>query len=142
MPHTQASAVPSHTLLIDTGEIAAAVGACIACEVACFIWAEECLGAKPPASMATSLRRDLACANNCAMTARLVTHMLKMDLQIPLDVEIARMQLVECARVCASCERECLEHRQSKSALACAEACRLCAEACRVAVKMLPASMN
>ena len=134
--------VHPHTLLIDTGEIAAVVDACTACEVACYFWAEECLDSKAPKSLATSLRRDLACANNCAMTARLVTHLLKMDLQISLDVEIARMQLVECARVCASCERECLQHPETRRSMECAAACRRCEDACLIAVKLLPRSIH
>ncbi|MDP1828123.1 MAG: hypothetical protein Q8L48_32910 [Archangium sp.] len=127
--------IPSHALVIDTGEIIASIAACTDCEVACFSWADECLGASLPAS---SLRRDLACADNCGTTARLVTSLLATDLQSSGAVDMAREQLTECARSCATCERECLRaQQQTPATLACAEACRRCEDACRLAADAL-----
>lgn len=90
------------------------------CAAACNHCSTSCLQEKDIAMMAECIRRDLDCAQICAVTFAFVSR----------ESDHARHLLKECEEICKKCAEECGKHAHFDHCKECAEACHKCAQAC------------
>jgi len=110
----------------DAGEEAfALVTATAECTATCTACADACLQEENPAEMRDCIRKNLDCADVCAVTGRLISRPGRQD---PATL---RAQLDACAAACRACAEECDKHASKmEHCRVCAESCRACADAC------------
>ena len=95
------------------------------CELMCTSCADAC--AAEPMDMRQCIRACLDCADVCGATAKLAVR------RTGRNVEVLRLMLESCARVCEFCAAECERHDHDPCRL-CAKMCRECAADCRAAL--------
>lgn len=95
------------------------------CAEMCTSCADACGAEKM--DMAQCVRSCLDCADVCAAAARLAVR------RTGRNIEVLRLMLKSCARVCDLCAEECEQYEHSHCRL-CAEMCRECASDCRAAL--------
>lgn len=95
------------------------------CAEMCTSCADACLA--EPMDMKQCIRTCLDCADVCAATAKVAVR------RTGENVEVLRLMLEACARVCEMCGDECARHQHAHCAL-CADMCRECAVDCRNAL--------
>jgi hypothetical protein len=110
------------------------VEACSGCELACLACADACLSEEHIGMLRRCIRLNHACADICAMTARLLP-------RAELSSGVLRAQLEVCAAICEECQAECAQHGKMHSHCAsCAEMCERCAKACHEVLRSLASS--
>jgi hypothetical protein len=95
------------------------------CATICTSCADACIA--EDMDMRQCIRSCLDCADVCAATAMLATR------RTAQNIEVLRLMLESCARVCELCAEECARHDHRHCKL-CAEMCRECARDCRAAL--------
>jgi len=117
---------PDVTAELDLKPLVAAIDATLDCAQACSTCASACLAGKSVADLRPCIRTDLACADICAATARVLSRQ-------PIDdLATVRALLEAGVAVCAVCAEECESHAaMHEHCRICAEACRRCEQACR-----------
>jgi hypothetical protein len=117
-------ASPAH-LPVDGAALARAIDTCLTCIQACTVCADSDLIEEDVATLRTCIALDLACADICDVTARLLSRPGQWDLLTIRDL------LVACVRSCTTCAEECDRHAEHHRHCAiCAQACRACIQAC------------
>jgi hypothetical protein len=118
---------------VDTRSLADCMEACGACGLACLACADACLDEPDILSLRRCIRLNLDCADICAATARILSR------RVENDAKLLRWVVEACARACATCGAECLEHApHHEHCRVCADACRRCAESCGLVLRQLP----
>ncbi|HSK57171.1 MAG TPA: four-helix bundle copper-binding protein [Jiangellales bacterium] len=117
---------PAVTDDFDRKALVAAIDAAFDCAQACSTCATACLAEKSVADLRPCIRTDLACADICDATGRVLSR------QPADDLAAVRALLEACVTVCAACAAECETHAaMHEHCRICAEACRRCEQACR-----------
>ncbi|MEV4703078.1 four-helix bundle copper-binding protein [Actinoplanes sp. NPDC049316] len=117
---------------LGADELATLAETVIACGQTCAACADSCLGSGFAAGLTECIGLDLACADICATTARVLAR------PDGRDTAIVRALLQACAVACAACADECLRHVDShRHCGTCAQMCRVCEEQCRSALMAL-----
>lgn len=110
----------------DPERVAAALDALVECAITCVQCADACLSEQDVSAMARCIRLDLACADICSTTGRVVA--------LPSEeiTDVTRALLVACIAACRACGDECASHAETmRHCEICSAACRRCEEACR-----------
>ncbi len=95
------------------------------CSAMCTSCADACVA--ETMDMRQCIRSCLDCADMCMATGRLAVR------RTAQNIEVLRLMLESCARVCDLCAQECARHDHEHCAL-CGEMCRECANDCRAAL--------
>lgn len=95
------------------------------CALICTSCADACAAERM--DMRQCIRSCLDCADICAATAKLAVR------RTGQDIEVLRIALEACARICELCGEECERHEHDHCRL-CAAMCRECANDCRAAI--------
>ena len=95
------------------------------CAEMCTSCADACVA--EPMDMTQCIRTCSDCADVCMAAGRLAVR------RSGQNVEVLRLMLETCARVCDLCAEECERHDHGHCKL-CAEMCRECAADCRAAL--------
>lgn len=106
-------------------DLATAARHAMFCALMCTSCADAC--AAEPMNMQQCIRSCLDCADVCGATAKLAVR------RTGENIEVLRLMLESCARVCELCAAECERHDNDHCRL-CAEMCRECAADCRAAL--------
>lgn len=114
----------------DVGEdfneaLATAARHAMFCAEMCTSCADACVAEEM--DMAQCIRSCLDCADVSSASARLAVR------RTAQNVEVLRLMLESCARVCDLCAAECARHEHGHCQL-CAEMCLECAADCRTAI--------
>ena len=110
---------------VGATELAAATDTCLACVQACNACANSDLLEPDVATLRACIALNLACADICAATARLLSRPGQWDLLTVRDL------VTTCVRSCTVCAEECDRHAEHHRHCAiCAEVCRACLRAC------------
>lgn len=104
---------------VDVEVLAECIEACFDCEQSCVACADACVGEKDQAELVKCIRLDLACAELCGATGRIISR------ELAEDPGMAYAALRSCVSACGICAEECERHAPHM------EHCRICAEACR-----------
>lgn len=118
---------------VDAALISSCIEACFDCEQACAACADACVGERDQAALVACVRLDLACAEVCSATGRIMSR------ELAGDPGMGPVVLEACTKACGICADECEKHADHM------EHCRLCAEACRkceAACKELLSALN
>lgn len=114
------------TTPVDAGLVVRCIDACFECEQTCTACADACVGEKNQLEMVRCIRLDLACADVCAATGRILSRELSGDPGMGPTI------LEACVKACGICAEECERHAgDMEHCRVCAEACRRCEEACK-----------
>jgi hypothetical protein len=95
------------------------------CGLICTSCADACAAERM--DMRQCIRSCLDCADICAATAKLAVR------RTGQDIEVLRIALEACARICELCREECERHEHDHCRL-CAAMCRECTNDCRAAI--------
>lgn len=110
---------------VDTELLVECIEACFDCEQVCAACADACLGERREKELVRCIRLDLACAELCGATGRILSR------ELSGDPGMAPVALSACAQACNICASECEQHAEHmEHCRVCAEACRRCEEAC------------
>lgn len=114
----------------DVGEdfnelLAAAARHAMFCAEICTSCADAC--SAEPMDMVQCIRSCSDSADVCAATSRLAVR------RSGQNIEVLRLMLENCAKVCDLCAAECERHQHEHCKL-CAQMCRECADDCRAAL--------
>lgn len=111
---------------VDTSLVAECIEACFDCEQSCVACADACVGEKNQNELVACIRLDLACADLCGATGRIVSR------ELAGDPGMAPNALRACIEACRIRAEECESHApHMEHCRICAEACRRCEEACQ-----------
>lgn len=117
---------------VDTSTLVECIETCFDCAQSCTACADACLGEEDPKSLSRCITLNLACADICDATGRLLSR------QTVFEPELARTALQACAEACRVCGEECERHASHhEHCRVCAEVCRRCEEACNKVVQGL-----
>ena len=109
----------------DADVVVECIEACFNCEQVCVACADACVGENAGLELVACIRLDLACADVCAATGRIMSRELAGDPGMGPNV------LRACAEACRICAEECERHAEHmEHCRVCAEACRRCEKAC------------
>ena len=89
------------------------------CITHCNYCAGACLREDNVKMMTDCIQTDIACAEICSTTAKLIA----------MESPFAQAMVEKCKQICEKCADECAKH-DHQHCQDCAEACRKCAEAC------------
>lgn len=111
---------------VDTDLVAECIEACFDCEQTCVACADACVGEMDRSDLVKCIRLDLACADLCGATGRIISR------ELAGDPGMAHAALGACVSACGICAEECERHASAmEHCRVCAEACRRCEEACQ-----------
>ena len=116
---------PQPARLFDDAALVQCVEACFDCAQTCTSCADACLGEDMVKELTHCIRLNLACADVCNATGRVLAR------QTTPDRQVIQAQLQACLQACRACGAECQKHAHHHQHCAvCAEACRRCEQAC------------
>jgi hypothetical protein len=120
MLHASRADVP-----VGPAELATAIDSCLTSVGVCTACADSDLIERDVATLRACVAINLACADICDATARVLSRPGQWDLLTVRDL------LVTCVRSCTACAEECDRHAEHHRHCAiCAEVCRACIGAC------------
>ncbi|MEZ4523934.1 MAG: four-helix bundle copper-binding protein [Thermomicrobiales bacterium] len=112
-----------------------AVDSMLNCAALCASCADACLAEENPAELRDCIQSDLACADICATTAKVIAR------QTAPNWKIVKAQVQACLVACQECGGECEKHADHhEHCRICAEACHSCEMSCQELLDALPAS--
>jgi hypothetical protein len=112
--------------LTDERSLSDCIEACFECAQSCVACADACLDEENVAELRACIRLNLACADLCEITGRLLSRRLT-----PGD-DLVRRQIDLTSIACAQCAEECGRHAKMHAhCKICMEACRRCEATCR-----------
>ena len=117
-------AVPTGVPL-STGDVAAAIDACLRCVQTCTTCANADLAERDVDELSVCAARCITCADVCDVTARVLSRPAQSD------QFIVHRLLQACVRACESSAEECARHaHHHRHCAICEKVCRACIQAC------------
>ena len=114
-------------VVLPTGDVAAAIGACLGCTQTCTTCAYADLAEDDIGDLRVCAALCLNCADVCNVTARLLSRPAHWDL-----FAVQRL-LKACVRTCNSSAEECARHaHHHRHCAICEKVCTACSQACVV----------
>ena len=105
---------------------------CYACAQTCTACADACLAEPDAAELRQCIRRNLDCADLCALAGRVATRHSGGEDGLLVET------LNACALACRLCADECERHAEGmEHCRICADACNACEEACSAAIRSI-----